>query len=72
MDGSAVKTGVSKVLPQYMVTSVVLSVDFIPATLSGKADHHALLSFLVENKAAHRSSGIRSSHDILKKNTHQI
>ncbi|MCP3668192.1 MAG: hypothetical protein GY696_37845 [Gammaproteobacteria bacterium] len=61
VDGSAVKTGVSKVLPHYMVPSLVLSMDFIPTTLSGKADRHALLSLLVENKAAHRSSGIRSS-----------
>ncbi len=62
VDGSAVKTGVSKVLPHYMVPSLVLSMDFIPSTLSGKADHHALLSLLVENKAAHRSVGIHSSH----------
>ncbi len=61
VDAYAVKTGVSKVLPHYMVPSVVLSMDFIPTTLSGKADHHALLSLLVENKAAHRSGGIISS-----------
>ncbi|MCP4091335.1 MAG: hypothetical protein GY746_16315, partial [Gammaproteobacteria bacterium] len=60
VNASAVKTSVSKVLPHYMVPSVVLSVDFIPTTLSGKADRHALLSLLVESKAAHRSSGIRS------------
>ncbi len=62
VDGSAVKTGVSKVLPPYMVPSLVLSVDFIPITLSGKVDHHALLNLLVENKTAHRSVGIYSSH----------
>ncbi len=62
VDGSAVKTGVSKVLPSYMVPSVVLSMDFIPATISGKADHHALLNLLVESKAARSSGGIRSSH----------
>ncbi|MCP4329105.1 MAG: hypothetical protein GY791_11780, partial [Alphaproteobacteria bacterium] len=61
VDTSAIKTGVSKVLPHYMVPSVVLSMDFIPTMLSGKADHHALLSLLVENKVAHRSGGIRSS-----------
>ncbi len=61
VDGSAVKAGVSKVLPPYMVPSLVLSMDFIPTTLSGKADQYAVLSLLVENKAAHRSSGIRSS-----------
>ncbi len=61
VDGSAVKTGVSKVLPHYMISSLVLSVDFIPTTLSGKADHQALLTLLVENKATHRSGGIRSS-----------
>ncbi len=61
VDGSAVKTIVSKVLPSYMVPSVVLSVDFIPITLSGKADWHALLGLLDENKTAHRSGGIRSS-----------
>ncbi len=44
-----------------MVTSVVLSMDFIPTTLSGKAGHHALLSLLTESKAAHRSGGICSS-----------
>ncbi len=62
VDTTAVKTGVSKVLPPYMVPSVVLSMDFIPTTLSGKADQHALLSLLVESKAAHRSGGIRSYH----------
>ncbi len=62
VDGSAVKTGVSKVLPQYMVPSVVLSMDSIPTTLSGKADHHTLLSLLVESKAAYISDGIYSSH----------
>ncbi len=61
VDASAVKTGVSKVLPHYMVPSVVLSMDFIPTTLSGKTDQHALLSLLVEKKAAHRSGGIGSS-----------
>ncbi|MCP3665942.1 MAG: amino acid adenylation domain-containing protein, partial [Gammaproteobacteria bacterium] len=30
VDGSTVKTGVSKVLPHYMIPSLVLSVDFIP------------------------------------------
>ncbi len=44
-----------------MVPSVVLSVDFIPTTLSGKADRRALLSLLVESKAAHRSGVMRSS-----------
>ncbi len=62
VDASAVTTGVSKVLPHYMIPSVVLSMDFIPTTLSGKVDHHALVSLLVENKAAHGSGGIRSSH----------
>ncbi len=62
VDGSAVKAGVSKVLPQYMVPSVVLSLDFIPITLSGKADRHAFLNLLAENKTAHRSDGIYSSH----------
>ncbi|MCP3666965.1 MAG: AMP-binding protein [Gammaproteobacteria bacterium] len=61
--GSAVKTGVSKVLPPYMVPSVVLSMDSIPTTLSGKADHHTLLSLLVESKAAYISGGIYSSHE---------
>ncbi len=61
VDTSAVKTSVSKVLPQYMIPSVVLSMDFIPTTLSGKADRCALLSLLSDSKAAHRSGGIRSS-----------
>ncbi len=61
VDASAVKTDASKVLPSHMVPSVVLSVDFIPITLSGKVDQHALLSLLVESKAARRSGGIRSS-----------
>ncbi len=61
MDTSAVKTSVSKVLPPYMVPSVVLSVDFIPTTLLGKTDQHALLSILVEGKATQRSGGIGSS-----------
>ncbi len=61
VDASAVKTGVSKMLPHYMAPSVVLSTNFIPTTLSGKADRHALLSLLVESKAAHSSGGIRSS-----------
>ncbi len=61
MDAPAVKTSVSKVLPSYMVPSVVLSVDFIQITLSGKADRHALLSLMVENKATHRSDGGISS-----------
>ncbi len=61
MDASAVKTGVSKVLPYYMAPSVVLSTNLIPTTLSGKADRHVLLSLLVESKAAHSSDGIRSS-----------
>ncbi len=61
VDASAVKAGTSKVLPPYMVPSVVLSVDFIPITLSGKVDWHALLSLLVESKAAHRSGGIGGS-----------
>ncbi|MCP3664938.1 MAG: hypothetical protein GY696_20980, partial [Gammaproteobacteria bacterium] len=60
--GSAVKTSVSKVLPPYMVPSLVLSMDFIPTTLSGKVDQHVLLSLLVEDKATHRSDGIYSSH----------
>ncbi|MCP4319001.1 MAG: hypothetical protein GY789_24160, partial [Hyphomicrobiales bacterium] len=62
VDASAVKTSVSKVLPPHMVPSVVLSMDFIPTTLSGKVDRHAFLRLLVEGKAAHRSGGIRSSH----------
>ncbi len=61
VDGSAVKTRASNVLPPYMVPSVVLSVDFIPTTLSGKADHRALLNLLVESKAVHRGGGIRIS-----------
>ncbi|MCP4089927.1 MAG: hypothetical protein GY746_09045 [Gammaproteobacteria bacterium] len=61
VDGSAVKTSASKLLPHYMIPSVVLSVDFIPITLSGKVDQHALLSILVERKSTHRSGGIRSS-----------
>ncbi len=61
MDTSAVKTSASKALPPYMVPSVVLSVDFIPTTLSGKTDRHALLSLVVENKATHRrDDGISS------------
>ncbi|MCP4090376.1 MAG: AMP-binding protein, partial [Gammaproteobacteria bacterium] len=60
VDASAVKTSVVKVLPPYMVPSVVLSVDFIPTALSGKVDRHALLSLLVESKATHRSGGTRS------------
>ncbi len=44
-----------------MVPSVVLSVDFIPTTLSGKTDRRALLSLVVEGKATHRSGGIGSS-----------
>ncbi|MCP3665176.1 MAG: amino acid adenylation domain-containing protein, partial [Gammaproteobacteria bacterium] len=63
VDGSAVKTGISKVLPHYIIPSLVLSVDFIPTTLSGKADHYALLSLLVENKATRRSGAIHSSHE---------
>ncbi len=63
VDGSTVKTGVSKVLPHYMVPSLVLSMDSIPTTLSGKADHHTLLSLLVENKATRRSGAIHSSHE---------
>ncbi len=62
MGASAVKTGASKVLLPYMVPSVVLSVDFIPTTLSGKADWRALLCLLVDSKAAHGNSGIKSSH----------
>ncbi len=62
VDESAVKTSVSKVLPHYMVPSLVVSMDFIPTTLSGKADHHALLSLLVESKAAYISGCIRRSH----------
>ncbi len=46
-----------------MVTSVVLSMDFIPTTLSGKIDNHALLSLLVENKAARRIGGTGRSHE---------
>ncbi len=61
VDSSAVKTGASKVLPPYMIPSVVLSIDFIPITLSGKIDRDALLSLLVEGKTALRSGGIRSS-----------
>ncbi len=61
VDVSAVKTSVSKVLPPYMVPSVVLSVDFIPTTLSGKTDRRALLSLVVEGKATQRSGGIGSS-----------
>ncbi|MCP4128586.1 MAG: non-ribosomal peptide synthetase, partial [Gammaproteobacteria bacterium] len=61
VDGSAVKAGASKVLPPYMVPHVVLSVDFIPTTLSGKVDWCALLGFLAESKATHRSGGNRSS-----------
>ncbi len=61
VDASAVRTSASKVLLSYMVPSVVLSVDFIPTTLSGKADRRALLSLLVESKAAHRSGVMRSS-----------
>ncbi|MCP4091310.1 MAG: hypothetical protein GY746_16190 [Gammaproteobacteria bacterium] len=44
-----------------MIPSVVLSVDFIPTTLSGKADQNALLSLLVESKPTYRSGGISSS-----------
>ncbi|MCP4128707.1 MAG: amino acid adenylation domain-containing protein, partial [Gammaproteobacteria bacterium] len=62
VDGSAVKTSVSEVLPPYMVPSVVLSVDFIPTALFGKADWHALLSLVVENRTVHRGGGSRSSH----------
>ncbi len=61
VDASAVKTGVSKVLPPYMVPSVVLSVDFIPTTLSGKTDWCALLSLVAEGKATQRSGGIGNS-----------
>ncbi len=63
VDVSAAKVGVSKVLPPYMIPSAVLSVNSIPTTLSGKVDQHALLSLLVEVKAAHRSDGIYSSHE---------
>ncbi len=63
VDSSVLKTGVSKVLPPYMVPSVVLSMDFIPTTLSGKVDHHALFSLLANSKAAHISGGIFSSHE---------
>ncbi len=62
VDVSAVKVGVSKVLPPYMIPSAVLSVNSIPTTLSSKVDQHALLSLLVENKTAHISVGIYSSH----------
>ncbi len=61
VDASTFKTSVSKVLPPYMVPSVVLSVDFIPTTLSGKTDRHALLNLVVEDKATQRSGGIGSS-----------
>ncbi len=61
VDASAVKAETSKVLPPYMVPSVVLSVDFIPTTLSGKTDQRALLSLLVESKAEHRNGGIKCS-----------
>ncbi len=61
VDASAVKTRASNVLPSYMVPSVVLSVDFIPTTLSGKVDRRALLSLLAEGKAARRSGGIGGS-----------
>ncbi len=63
VDSSVLKTGVAKVLPPYMVPSVVLSMDFIPITLSGKADQHALFSLLANRKAAHISGGIYSSHE---------
>ncbi len=57
VDSSTVRAIISKVLPDYVTPSVVLAVDFIPTTLSGKADHHALLSFLVESNALHRYGG---------------
>ncbi|MCP3662479.1 MAG: amino acid adenylation domain-containing protein [Gammaproteobacteria bacterium] len=63
VDSSVLKTGVAKVLPPYMVPSVVLSMDFIPITLSGKADQHALFSLLANSKAAHISGGIYSSRE---------
>ncbi|MCP4088451.1 MAG: amino acid adenylation domain-containing protein, partial [Gammaproteobacteria bacterium] len=40
VDASAVRTRTSKVLPPNMVPSMVISVDFIPTKLSGKADQH--------------------------------
>ncbi|MCP3667766.1 MAG: amino acid adenylation domain-containing protein, partial [Gammaproteobacteria bacterium] len=61
VDAFAVRTGASKVLPHYMIPSVVLAVDSIPTTLSGKADHHALLSLLAESNASHRRGGSSSS-----------
>ncbi len=60
VDASAVKNDASKVLPSYMVPSVVLSVDFIPITLSGKVDRNALLHLLIKSKSAHRNGGISS------------
>ncbi len=38
VDAPAFKTGAFKVLPSHTAPSVVLSVDFTPNTLSGKAD----------------------------------
>ncbi len=61
MDGFAIKASVSKVLPPYMVPSVVLAVNFIPTTLSGKVDRHVLLGLLAESKAPRRSGDITSS-----------
>ncbi len=57
VDSSTVRASISKVLPDYMIPSVVLAVDFIPTTFSGKADHHALLSLLAESNASHRRGG---------------
>ncbi len=61
VDASAVKAGASKVLPRHMVPAVVLAVDSIPTTTSGKVDIHALLNFLAESNSAHIRGGGDSS-----------
>ncbi len=62
VDTSAIRANASKVLPHDVVPTVVLAVDSIPTTLSGKADWNALLCLLAESRDTHRSgSGISSS-----------
>ncbi len=55
VNGYAAKTAVSEELPLYMVPTVILSMDSIPTTFSGKTDWRALLNLLYQNKGAHNS-----------------